>query len=130
MRQIKFRVWDEKLSLMGIPKAINFHPDGRLHSIDVYYGPTKGVVPGVLVSRLVIEQYVGLTDENGQEVYEGDILDKHGEVESELWPNCGCCSDVWGWELSTKRDKDGEYRSYYKVIGNIHENPELLERKS
>ena len=84
------------------------------------------------------EQYTGLLDSEGREIYEGDVVryepnklvDRIGQIK---W------SDYYnGWSV---RDKDcypasdfGEYSlaspflsfNYVKIIGNIHENPELL----
>lgn len=81
-----------------------------------------------------VEQYTGLTDKNGKEIYEGDILGGMFEgcyigwcdttKSFELF-NCyehycmACDGDILWCELS---DSDIDL----EVIGNIHENPELL----
>lgn len=75
-----------------------------------------------------IEAYTSLKDKNGKEIYEGDILDDgEGHIGKVLyneriasfayeWGNCGATF------MSL-------YTSDMKVIGNIHENPELLEKE-
>ncbi len=77
-----------------------------------------------LTKDSIIEQFTGLTDEYNTDIYEGDIMlyldqprDKKLEV---VWTDTG-----WGLLDGDKPFK----RRFDKliVLGNIHENPELLE---
>ena len=70
-----------------------------------------------------IGQFTGLTDKNGKEIYEGDII-RHKDMvkpyhviydEYQFSPNDGFRS------LS--------YPKHWEVIGNIHDNPELIEKE-
>jgi uncharacterized phage protein (TIGR01671 family) len=87
------------------------------------------------VDPATIGQYTGLTDKNGVKVFEGDILDWDGykfkkqpvvtfglhKVEC-----CGCCYNyhrLIGFDLGISDIGDTDN---CEVIGNIHDNPELL----
>ena len=79
-----------------------------------------------------ISEFTGLTDKNGKKIFEGDICRnfKTGEIVSVKWHGT-----MAGYVWSKKREnvkhlyEFGElFRAYdkYEVIGNIHDNPELL----
>ena len=72
-------------------------------------------------------QYTGMKDKNGKEIYEGDILrDNGGEITSVVW------SDNYGaWMVEEPKRVIGELwlsvADGCEIIGNIYDNPELLE---
>jgi uncharacterized phage protein (TIGR01671 family) len=79
-----------------------------------------------------VGQFTGLTDKNGKWIFEGDIVDerppmnKHGFRGFVAWDE-----DRGLWRLVFKDNPEylavlGTYSNSYKVIGNIHDNPELL----
>jgi uncharacterized phage protein (TIGR01671 family) len=76
-------------------------------------------------------QYTGLKDKNAKEIYEGDIIKskyysgKPFLIEWKNLENCGCCSDDSGPGFNFKGIEDDE-KAKIEVIGNIYENPELL----
>ena len=82
-------------------------------------------------------QYTGLTDKNGKKIFEGDIVKYYSSYSKKLTGesavvcygnfNCTCCKGVYGWSFG--RHEEGDIRNHmnYVVIGNIHDNPELLE---
>lgn len=112
MREIKFRAWDE------INKRMIYGPTPDSPSSSwILALPDEGVVK---------MQYTGLKDNNGKEIYEGDIL-----VGLIVWYAVSrSISRVMEWD----EDRDGwallNPKYMWKIIGNIHENPELLEKNN
>ena len=70
------------------------------------------------------EQFTGLKDANGKEIYEGDILENRKYHSIVKFANGKFLADVV--ETINKFDLVGE-TNVSEVIGNVHENPELLE---
>ncbi len=81
-----------------------------------------------------VGQYTGLTDKNGKKIFEGDIvLDRFTKISSDVAEvkfctedvaSCGCCYEYFsgsGFKANGIRLDECE------VIGNIHDNPELLK---
>lgn len=89
-------------------------------------------------------QFTGLCDKNGKEIYEGDIVHCWDTIaKCEIWavvefgnPNA---EYTWGWQLRKIKGSKGvnldilcwveceETNAYCEIIGNIHDNPELLK---
>lgn len=78
------------------------------------------------VNNPILMQYTGLKDKNGKEIYEGDILST-GNLESghrivEVYFKDGC---FYTKDESFKKWRVAGWRTT-EIIGNIYENPELL----
>ena len=87
---------------------------------------------GFFCDPLTVGQYTGLTDKNGTRIFEGDILE--GDLEDNLDPGAKWRSVVV-WEKFGWNCKEGHVSlpidefdiKESEVIGNIHDNPELME---
>lgn len=144
MRMIDFRAWDKKESeildvmdidfsgnkvgVCNVPKRL--FKDGRLHTI---YSIEKDW------NEVELMQYTGLKDKNGTEIFEGDIV---------RWTRLSISFDLETYETRTDNlevvwcdynagflAQDGTLLYYedseqYEVIGNVYENPELLEEQN
>jgi uncharacterized phage protein (TIGR01671 family) len=86
-----------------------------------------------------VGQFIGLFDEDGREIYEGDIIKIVEEFDDEnVYTRIGVvCFEEGMYELQDKNGKHFAYLGWLmhddaitklEVIGNIHDNPEMLEK--
>lgn len=122
-REIKFRIWSEK------HKA--FFSNSYVHDITV--SPCDGKVYWLgdnATDDFILLQYTGLKNSDGTEIYEGDILEIRNLYESpkvaQVVYKDGMIALDDGDECSYLADSIC-HADVVEVIGNIYENPELLE---
>lgn len=128
MRKIKFRAWDKQQSRMIVDKQ-EFIPllvtsmgvfklDPRLKG-DRYIRMND--------SRFELMQFTGLTDKNGADIYEGDI------VSSDYYePDFKESGPVVYNSIDMRFEVDAGEQDAFRygnltAIGNIHQNPELIK---
>lgn len=85
----------------------------------------------VFVDYLTIMQSTGLKDKNGKEIFEGDIVDYKGRKAVVKWHGSYASFIYRFVDELQERASDWEPLFlacyHFEVIGNIYENPELLE---
>lgn len=155
MREIKFRAWDKVNSNMIYSPIWISDTYGERSgvigldgSVGLIFKSSRGLEIKEVKNQFILQQYTGLKDKNGKEIYEGDILE---------------FTDKWEWyrssygikmnfagqsELKELQEKyaaepmhrrevkfdplegyglsKGDLEYYFEIIGNIYENPELL----
>lgn len=131
MREILFRGQTrkkgEKVSLDGTPVESNWVYGG------IFQGPNRSVIYGYepiekhVVYSETVGQFTGLTDKNGKKIFEGDIAIYDDDLvviewhdEDAMFFTISQDGTNWTTNFSMISGKELE------VIGNIHDNPELL----
>jgi uncharacterized phage protein (TIGR01671 family) len=123
MRELKFRIYS------FVSKYFIY--------FDVYEGVPQGIAGGVSEPQ----EYTGLKDKDGKEIYCGDIVELHTAANDKAKDvkgnHCGLYEIYWDRKYKLKEIKpnwflkviDNDCASFniMKVVGNIFENPELLK---
>lgn len=123
-REIKFRMWNVS-QMIYAPNHLNSNLEPYITLHGLYY------VNGIHQKDMVLMQYTGLYDKNGKEIYEGDIIKYRQHYfninsETQLAYPLKTKEVKWNYDRwNVFETNAGE--SEIEVIGNIYENPELLE---
>lgn len=135
MREIKFRVWDKKnkkmRQLINIVFNTGFYLEPNDNTLKLIWFKGYDIIEqkDIQIQRekdFELMQYTGLKDKNGKEIYEGDIVKVFkGDICVVEYNYSG-----FGLKVIDENKNYGwvDFIDYkIEVIGNIHDNPELLK---
>lgn len=119
MREIKFRAWDGE----------NMAYSDQLGSLERFFGLYEDLGYD---NPKPIMRYTGLKDKNGVEIYENDIIEHDGNIDTVGWDkdgaafgfiyDDGCSCWAWGWPESQETPLE-----QFTVIGNTFQSKFVVE---
>lgn len=116
MKELKFRAWDGKKIIEDVVPASE---TSIIEFFDRYEWQETEIK--------AVEQYTGLKDKNGKEIYEGDIVEYDWYIIGDK-PAYRTKEQVVFDDMGARLDTDRiRFCTNVEVIGNIHENDNLLE---
>lgn len=138
MKEIRFRAWDTKRKQMwwfdllwGNTASPGEGWTGALESPSENKRTSNGRDNRTQIdlNDKIIMQYIDLKDKNGKEIYEGDIIDLWGNYIVAFEVGCFGLQHPTNSNFISFADADNSERPIkLEIIGNIYENPELLEQ--
>lgn len=134
MREHKYRAWDKEYKKMCDVASVDFEN----HGVEIVWceSSLEQMAHFVEEDKVELIQYTGLKDKNGVEICEGDIIDDGTRIGSIRYSTNAASfyfgttnqhgvkiaitnTHSWYWNIEDETD--------CKIIGNIYENPKLME---
>lgn len=138
----KFRAWDKRENTMRDVAVLHFNKGGKVNYIEYWKTPSE--LKSYHVRNLFLMQSTGMKDKNSVEIFEGDVVrytwDMPSDVNAtEKGKKVRIAKIFWSdwrasWAVGKKSFNNDLFRyarngNTVEVIGNVYENPELLEGK-
>lgn len=128
----KFRVWDKTNKEMLEWEELDFTKELGEDEITIFEPTGQFAQPMYFYEAM---QSTGLKDKNGVEIYEGDIVELKYPYDKRIKTRGSIVWDIYkscfGISMKETTERYELYRvtagNYLTVIGNVHQNPELLE---
>lgn len=125
----KFRAWMKSLKWMCDVTNISF--DSKLVDICQQGDTERCTEISVEFDEIELMQSTGLRDKNNKDIFEGDVVDYKGRKALVRWHGSYASFIFRFVDELQKRNAEWKplYLAYMKfeIVGNIYENPELLE---
>lgn len=119
MREIKFRGKDKYTGKWVYGSPVRNHIPGTMTIVN--YMSDHDIVSWIVYDDTV-GQFTGLKDNNETEIYEGDVIERQNSLFVIIFE-----SGLFGYRNNHRELIQLGCASPFEIIGNIHENPELLE---
>ena len=137
MKDVKFRAWDGREMFYDVQNAYKGHT-GKHHPLESAHAVSFG--EALKLDLFEVMQFTGLKDISGKDVFEGDCLKTprsqivkvvryQVDRASFLMANVSDFQFEQNWDIWQKITQKYLWEFEFQVIGNIHENPELLHSK-
>ena len=133
MREFKFRAWDKKLNIMWDPFSLT----KLLEYLTFENCPNATAYEAMKdhFNDFVWQQYTGLKDKAGKDIYEGDIVTDlcYGDLVYRnskgvvMFKDGQYIENYWNQPVADSIQNNGRLKSCLSVIGNIYENPEMIK---
>lgn len=123
----KFRAWHKTWGEMGRITFIRYRQSGEIAHLSFRGNTYSGLVK---LDEIELMQSTGLKDKNGKEVFEGDIIKCTRGCLHEVYIEKEYGGTYFGGmpAVYLKGLRDGyAWTEHEEIVGNIYENPELLE---
>ena len=127
MREIEFRAWDKKRKKMVNVYTLIIGNEKISYEVKEIFGNyAANYLQTIDIEQCELMQYTGVRDKNGVKIFECDIVKFDNKLYKVIWDNDECRFGLTNNVENTLLLLTSWRMQKLEVIGNIYENPELL----